>query len=360
MKYKVGDKVKFLNQVGGGVISKIVSNALVHVKTEDGFEMPTLISEILALDISTGSAQMFTPTYNIELSEEEMLQASNAEHQSSISRIQFSKQKNEAEGIYLSFVPHNQNIPMNGMFNLFLVNHTEMDVLYNFTLKQKDKFSAIDYGSIPAQSKSLITSFLPQDLEKWISGNIQILFHSVRGNDFLDPANIHYKIKSGRFIKDDNYSFSSLIDGKGIHYTLCEVMQIKALQISDYEKEMPLGEVKAKRTIKNDLILKHIKSENTAEIDLHIWELTEDHSFLKPTEVLNFQLDYFNKCLNSAFENHVKKLIIIHGVGAGILKSEIRKELTELQLEFYDAPISVYGVGATIAIIQSRDNLNII
>jgi hypothetical protein len=34
MKLKVGDKVKFLNESGGGIVSKVVSPKLVHVTIE--------------------------------------------------------------------------------------------------------------------------------------------------------------------------------------------------------------------------------------------------------------------------------------------------------------------------------------
>ncbi|MDD4192198.1 MAG: hypothetical protein PHI28_12760, partial [Mangrovibacterium sp.] len=45
--YKLGDRVKFLNDVGGGVVTKIVGKNMVHVENEDGFEIPVLLSEII-------------------------------------------------------------------------------------------------------------------------------------------------------------------------------------------------------------------------------------------------------------------------------------------------------------------------
>lgn len=44
MNFKVGDKVKFLNESGGGEIKKIISSNLVSVQIDDGFEIPTLIT----------------------------------------------------------------------------------------------------------------------------------------------------------------------------------------------------------------------------------------------------------------------------------------------------------------------------
>lgn len=52
--------------------------------------------------------------------------------------------------------------------------------------------------------------------------------------------------------------------------------------------------------------------------------------------------------MNHAFANKMKKVTFIHGVGKGILKDEIYKELKQYDnIHFFDAPMSKYGVGAT-------------
>jgi dsDNA-specific endonuclease/ATPase MutS2 len=42
-------------------------------------------------------------------------------------------------------------------------------------------------------------------------------------------------------------------------------------------------------------------------------------------------------------------MVVIHGVGEGVLKQEIRKELKEFypHFDFYDASYQEYGYGAT-------------
>ncbi|MCQ2207746.1 MAG: DUF2027 domain-containing protein, partial [Paludibacteraceae bacterium] len=37
---KVGDKVRFLNSEGGGVVSKVLSKDMVEVTDADGFDYP--------------------------------------------------------------------------------------------------------------------------------------------------------------------------------------------------------------------------------------------------------------------------------------------------------------------------------
>ncbi len=40
MKFKEGDKVVFLNEKGGGIVTRVVDEEIVHVSIEDGFEIP--------------------------------------------------------------------------------------------------------------------------------------------------------------------------------------------------------------------------------------------------------------------------------------------------------------------------------
>jgi len=44
---KVGDRVKFLNAVGGGKITGFVTPKVVNVEDEEGFEVPCLITELI-------------------------------------------------------------------------------------------------------------------------------------------------------------------------------------------------------------------------------------------------------------------------------------------------------------------------
>ena len=48
-RIKVGDRVRFLNEVGGGSVKRLLDNKMVEVLTEDGWGIPYLISELVIL-----------------------------------------------------------------------------------------------------------------------------------------------------------------------------------------------------------------------------------------------------------------------------------------------------------------------
>lgn len=84
------------------------------------------------------------------------------------------------------------------------------------------------------------------------------------------------------------------------------------------------------------------------EIDLHIEEILESHVGMSNTDILLKQMTAFKSTFRKAKQSRVNLLTVIHGVGEGVLKSEIRSYLaTQDQIESYDADFSEYGKGAT-------------
>ena len=46
-KFKVGDRVRFLSSKGGGVIRSFAATNVANVEDDSGFEIPTLVSDLI-------------------------------------------------------------------------------------------------------------------------------------------------------------------------------------------------------------------------------------------------------------------------------------------------------------------------
>ena len=71
------------------------------------------------------------------------------------------------------------------------------------------------------------------------------------------------------------------------------------------------------------------KESRSLEIDLHIEAIPEGKSVPKGQQ-LQFQMDTFKRVIRENLSHRGMKISFIHGVGDGILKSAIRKELDEV------------------------------
>ena len=84
-------------------------------------------------------------------------------------------------------------------------------------------------------------------------------------------------------------------------------------------------------------------------IDLHIEKLIDSHIGMSNSQILNIQMSHFKSFLNHSIAKKSRKIVVIHGVGEGVLRHEIRKEIDiyHPNFEFHDAAYNEFGYGAT-------------
>ena len=58
MKFQIGDQVKFVNEIGGGVVVRI-AGGLIYVQDETGFDIPMQENELIRLADMSGAGRMF-------------------------------------------------------------------------------------------------------------------------------------------------------------------------------------------------------------------------------------------------------------------------------------------------------------
>ncbi len=95
------------------------------------------------------------------------------------------------------------------------------------------------------------------------------------------------------------------------------------------------------------------KKNETIEVDLHINCLVESVIGMSNAEILDIQMKKFHETMTDALQRKVSKIIIIHGIGNGTLKSAIRESLThQYKLKYEDASYREYGFGATMVLLH--------
>jgi dsDNA-specific endonuclease/ATPase MutS2 len=91
------------------------------------------------------------------------------------------------------------------------------------------------------------------------------------------------------------------------------------------------------------------------EFDLHIEKLVPNKRGMSNYDILTLQSETAKRHIEFAIRNRIPKIVFIHGVGEGILKSELDFLLGRYDnVAFQDANYQKYGLGATEVFIKQN------
>lgn len=358
MRFKIGDKVKFLNEQGGGFVSKIETPSLVYVTTTDGFDIPISTTELIKIEVKSASANFFDEDFgeHEKLSTEEIQEM----NQDAKTNALYGKHsKDLKEGLNLAFVPQDQTRPLFGLIDVLVINNSSFHVLFALFLKKDEEFEGQDYDAIEPYSSFLMDSIDRDDLALWLEGNVQAMFFASKMEKLISPVNEFFKVKGSKLFQENNFKTVDVLNKKAFIQQLSD-LKYQTL-ISKTEETAKLQSAELGKDIKQALGIKRSLIENhkigllEAEIDLHISALDSDYQNLEKNEILRTQLNYFEKTLENAMIHQYQKLIYIHGIGNGTLKNELRKILkTYPDIQVKEAAFNRYGYGAIEVHIHYR------
>jgi hypothetical protein len=118
----------------------------------------------------------------------------------------------------------------------------------------------------------------------------------------------------------------------------------KALQ--DKKDPIKRSFVKEKKSKRDEFVL---------EIDLHIEKLVPNKRGLSNYDILTIQMENAKRQLEFAISKRMPRVVFIHGVGEGVLKSELDFLFGRYEnVSFQDANYQKYGSGATEVYIKQH------
>jgi len=357
MSIKIGDKVKFLNDVGGGRITKI-SGKLATVLNQDGFEVPTLISELLRIDekeLISGNVTDITREKNAKSKEEaqEVIEVNVT--------LEAKADTDEPQGIYFAFVPKDKFNPTESDLVTYLINDTTYTIFYHICKPDGTNVEKFAANVLEPNTKIALKTLSKKMLQEKQEYLFQLMFFGKKSYKLKQMVSRELKINPIRFFKQKSYKENDFFDELSILMPVYEEdrlgKEVENLSINDIEKVVALKEIHSP-TINKPIQYK--RNENPATIsevvDLHIHELIEDERGMSNQEILDIQMDYFRRKLNDAIKRRIKSITFIHGVGNGRLKLELRKEL-DYQYKNYkyqDASFAEFGYGATMVLTRGN------
>jgi Domain of unknown function (DUF2027) len=354
MQYKKGQKIKFLNEEGGGTISKI-EGSIVYVTTTDGFDVPVKMQEIIPIQASSHSERLFLNETDKQETEVENNKTQEAEQIEQIednlsALINVPAYPKADLGIYLAIVPQNQQWMLTSDLDIYLINNTPTDILYNILLKENDNYIGFDYGSCPAKSKIFLQNTSRDNISKWAQGVVQSMFHIEKGAFYYNTISADFKLKSYKLLQSETaYTNLNFMEEDAFFNQLISLSAIEKHELDIPKKENIEQKVEVKSSPIPSKLAKFEKEDGVYEIDLHAEKIVEDYQSFSPDAIMQKQVHYFKRTLELAIAENLKSIVFIHGVGVGRLKYELKKvlDLYDDKIEHEDASILKYGVGAT-------------
>jgi hypothetical protein len=345
---EIGDKVRFLNEVGGGIVSKI-EGSLVFVEDEDGFEIPIPYFEAVVVEKKSVEKVNASTTFEQQNNSEII---DNPEDDLEEEIIEDETLDDTDPKIYLAFITTSIVIDQKSKLNIYLINDSNYFCSFLISELNDDGLAMLMYNGIinPNTKLTIDEKEIATFNKEW---TIQLMLYKKEKTYIpLHPVSTSIKFTPNRFYRQNSFEGNDFFHQSAHLISLMKYELEKKMQsLTEDDTQKVILEKEVKQQPKTSE--KRADTKELLEIDLHIHELIDDLRGLSNAEMLKIQLDKFNSVMEANILNKGKKIVFIHGVGNGTLKTELRKQLEQNYkgLYYLDASFKEYGFGATMVIM---------
>ncbi len=377
---KIGDKVRFLSEVGGGTVTGFQDKNIVLVRDEDGFDIPMPVRECVVIEtddyniarVNTGERDRMRGSYGSGFngggqpsgrfrSEKPDTYVHAFDDDEDDKPITFKPQPEERrEGeklnVFLAFVPVEPKQMTTTTFEAYLVNDSNFYVSFTYLSAEGASWRARFEGEAEPNTKLFIEEFDRSQLNEMEHVCIQCMALKKEKTFLLKPvAQVELRIDPVKFYKLHTFRDSDFFEEPVLLYDIIR-NDVPARQVFVNASQLQEALLKKNRDERPSTqpARKPVKENGPLEIDLHIHELLDNTNGMSNSEILEIQLKKFRSVMDKHLSDKGKKIVFIHGKGEGVLRNAIIKELKHKYkpCAYQDASFREYGFGATLVTIH--------
>lgn len=398
---KIGDKVQFLSEIGGGIIAGFKGKDIALVEDEDGFQIPTPISDLVVTstddeyssskvvakkggaeaEAANADPDSFSMSVKAKMNAyDEEAEAYEEEYDAADREVTYKAPVQERKGgnklnVHYAFVPKDVKNFTKTDFDCYLVNDSNYYVRFLYMSVEGAEYTLRAEGELEPNTKLYLETFSLDQLNEISRIRLQMLsfkrdktfvarpvcdvlfkvdkvkffkLHTFQNNEFFESPALLYQI-----VKDDEVAQLKPIDADKLVYTEEEAGKKKQGTLAS---EVSYKKLKGLESLNTSSHAKASKSSNDdlLVVDLHAEELLETTAGMGNADILNYQLDYFRRVLEENKANKGKRIVFIHGKGEGVLRHALVNELRYRykNYRYQDASFQEYGYGATQVTIR--------
>ncbi|MDH6307158.1 hypothetical protein M2451_002392 [Dysgonomonas sp. PFB1-18] len=346
---KIGDKVRFLNTTGGGVVKGFQGKDVVLVEDGDGFDIPVLIRETVVIEPANDAQVRQSSKPTDELQQRVSAKPVPVEEE----YIPEETREGEQLSVQLAYLPVDIKNLSTTAFECYLVNDSNYYLSFNYMSRSDEGWTSRNTGLIEPNTKLFLEEFDKTELNA--IEHICLQFFAYKQNKPFTIKNVYsveVRIDTVKFYKLHSFKENDYFEDEAIVYPVVRRdLAEKELVVSAEKLEIAMKQKEGRPRIQPI-----VKKEKNAilEIDLHADELLDSTNGLSAGDILEYQLKTFRDTMDENKRNKGQKIVFIHGKGDGVLKNAILKELkTNYKSAYYqDASFREYGYGATMITIR--------
>ncbi len=352
---KIGDKVRFVNEIGGGKVAGFKGNNIVLVEDEDGFEVPMQKNEVVVI-----GEENYETSHVIEM-KQQTVKSQEPEIEPADRPITFKAMPEDRRGgdrlsAYLAFVPMNIKGLTDTRFEAYFVNDSNYYMHFTYASSEGNSWKLRATDEVEPNTKLFIEEFGREDLNDFERVAVQILSYKQNKHYLLKPVvDAQFRIDAIKFFKLHTFQENAFFEQPALIYTIIKDDKVARPLVVDAQQ------LKANMYPKPETAIQ-VRTDNKTEhkegapivVDLHANAILENTNGMNATDILNYQLDVLRKTLKTYEKKKGTKIIFIHGKGEGVLRKALINEL-QYKYKHYiyqDASFREYGYGATQVTIK--------
>lgn len=358
---KVNDIVRFLNDVGGGRVSRI-DGKTVYVEDEDGFERPALARDVVVVGEAGTKASKYEKPLEIK--------SKLVEPDEPVRRPEPAPQP-----VVIEETPGGDRLNIILAFEPREIKHLNTTTFYTSLVNDSNYFLYIAYMTRNDQDTDWTTRFHGivepnfiveleevghKDLGNMTHVAVQyIAFKQDKGFALKNPALVNRKLDFTKFYKLHCFNETEYFDTPVITIDITRNdLPTREMHIDSGALETAMKQKKnVDRPASKPISRPNENHRNEPIIqDLHIAELIDNLAGMTKADMLNYQIDKFHEVMRANLKHTGQRIVFIHGKGEGVLRQAIMRELKRHypQCEAQDASFQEYGFGATQITIHHK------
>ena len=239
MAIKIGDKIRFLNSVGGGIVTKFQGKDQVLVEDEDGFEIPAFIRECVVIEENKMQVHSKNqPKANLQ---ENLTKAQENTSKEKEEITITETPEGERLNIAVAYLPLDPKALQQSAYEAYFINDSNYFLFYNYMSRQGNSWFSRSNGVIEPNTKIFMEEFSKEDLNNLERICVQLIaFKKDKPYSLKNAISVEMRVDTVKFYKLHCFMENDYFDEGALIYPVVKAdipekqMLVSATELQGY------------------------------------------------------------------------------------------------------------------------------